>query len=519
MRKLIILTLLLSSTLSFGKSRNFQITKNEKVIGQNLIDSTEIRGIEYTFPERIHKTYLDTISGLLTVKTRGLTKNRKWLRNSGYILQYDLNNESLLWSKKIAYQTSDLLQFGNTMILSSLNKSNCLDIRTGEKTWKVKNNIYYADPIEKIGIGYRLQSLDGYSNKLEGINLENGEIIWKRKLDQDYGWNDVFYTNDSTLIVVASGLHAININNGKGWDYDTETGKKDYTGTIAGNALGVVAGLLTGTFMMSLGNDLVSNVVSNTLIDSSSIYLASREQLARVDKQTGEVIWKHTFPKKIASKSKILMREDLVFMVNMGYASMGNRQLYFGKPFIAAFDRETGKQQFQTLIDVKKDPIFDFKLTQDVIYLVFKNRIEKYSMETGSLITKKDFPQKDYGDLECFIGKQVFFTNEKQELESLPKSDVSKLFVFTSQKEILKIDDQLNITDTITSEDISICYIGTENYKFITKDEQTLIINNNGDKIAEIESTKSAVLKGKTLYYKKDNKLIAIDLSDILIKE
>jgi len=45
--------------------------------------------------------------------------------------------------------------------------------------------------------------------------LKNGNVIWQRDLNREYGWNDVFYTNDSTMIVVAAGLHAINIKTGR----------------------------------------------------------------------------------------------------------------------------------------------------------------------------------------------------------------------------------------------------------------------------------------------------------------
>ena len=517
MRKIIIGLSLLISGVSYGQ-KDFQILHNEKVVGKNLIDNTEIKGIEYIFPERIHETFMDTTNGFLTVQLRGLRKE-KWLSNKGNILQYDLNNKNLLWSKKIAYQTSNLQQFSNTMIFTVANKSNCLDIRTGNEIWEVKNDIYYVDPVDNIGIGYRFKSSTGYSNELEGIDLKSGNVIWKRDLNREYGWNDVFYTNDSTMIVVAAGLHSININNGKGWNYNTITGKKDYTGTAAANAVGVAAGLLTGTFVMSTGHNLVRDVVSNSLVDSSFIYFASKEQLSKIDKQTGEIAWKYPFPNDLASKSSIFMNDSVVFMVNKGYAFMGYRQLDFGKPFIAAFDRETGKQKYLTLINVKKDPILEFQILQDEVYLVFKNRIARYSIKTGSQIIEKEFPEDNYGDLKYFVGNQVFVTNENDDLVSLPQSDTSKVFVFTNQGKTLSVDNQLNVTDTIDYEDLSIYYLRTADLKFIAKDKQTLIIDNDGKRVAEIEATTNAFLVGETLYDKRDNSFISIDLKEIIKDE
>lgn len=517
MRKIIIGFLLLVSSVAFGQ-KDFQILHNEKIVGKRLIDSTEIKGTEYVFPERIHETFLDTTNGFLTVQLRGLRKE-KWLSNKGNILQYDLNNKNLLWSKKIAFQTSNLQQFSNTMIFTVANKSNCLDIRTGNEIWEVKNNIYYVDPVDNIGIGYRFKSSTGYSNELEGINLKSGNVIWKRDLNREYGWNDVFYINDSTMIVVAAGLHSININSGEGWDYNTITGKKDYTGTAAANAVGVAAGLLTGTFVMSTGHNLVRDVVSNSLVDSSFIYFASKEQLTKINKQTGEIAWKYPFPNDLASKSSIFMNDSVVFIVNKGFAFMGYRQLDFGKPFIAAFDRETGQQKYLTLINEKKDPILGFQILQDEVYLVFKNRIARYSTKTGSQIIAKEFPEDNYGDLKYFVGNQVFVTNENDDLVSLPQSDTSKVFVFTNQGKTLSVDNQLNVTDTLGYEDLSIYYLRTANLKFIAKGKQTLIIDNDGKRIAEIEATTNAFLVGETLYDKRDNSFISIDLKEIIKDE
>ncbi len=516
MRKLTLLLFLLISGVSFAQKKGVEITYNEKVVGKILASNTDIKGIEYVFPKRIHKTFVDTLSGYLTVQTRGLSRNGKFLKNKGKIFQYDLKNKKLLWHKKIAYQISNLQQFTNTMILTVSNTSNCLNVETGNEMWQVNNIIYFVDPIDNIGVGYRLNSSGGYSNKLQGIDLKNGRILWERKLNREYGWNDLFYTNDSTMIVVAGGLHAVNIRTGQGWDYNTITGKKDYTGTVAKNVAGIATGLLTGAFVTATGHDLVRDVVSNTPVDSAHIYLASREQLAKVDKQTGEVVWKHPFPKKLASKSSIFIRDSLIFMVNKGFAFMGYRQLDFGKPFVAAFDRNTGEQKYLTLIHAKKDPVLSFKLLQDEIYLVFKNRIEKYALATGKKILEKTFAEGTYGNLKYFVGEQVLVENKNKELVSLPQLDSSKVFVYTTQNKILSVDNLLNVTDDIAYEDLRIYYLRTGQYKFLTEDNHTLIVNDKGEKIAEIEASLNAFLVGNTLYDKQDQRFIAIDLTAIL---
>jgi len=507
--------LLLITVTAFGQNNQFQVLNNEKIMGKDLVKGIDIKGVEYLFPERIHDLFLDKTTGLLTVQLRGLSRNGKWLNNNGNILQYDLKNKRLLWSKKIAYQSSTLQQFSNTMIFTVANKSYCLDINSGENLWKVKNSISFVDPVYNIGIGYRLESSDDYSDELEGIDLKNGNIVWKRFLNRGYGWNDLFYTDDSTIIVAAAGLHTINIKDGKGWDYNTVTGKKDYTGTIAANAVGAAVGLLTGTFVMSTGYNVVRDIVSNALIDSSFIYYASKEQLVKIDKQSGDIVWKFLLPDDLTSKSSILMNDSTIFMINRGFAFMGYRQLSFGEPFIAAFDRETGENFFLSLITATDGPILDFQLLDNDIYLVFKNRILKYSLETGNKTAEKEFPE-NYGELKYFVGKQLFIHNQDGDFVNLLQSEPTKMFVYTNQGKTLSIDEQLNVANTIEYEDLNIYYLRKKNYKFIANGQKTLIINDEGRAIAEIDVTSNAFMIEDIIYDKQNKNFIAIDLQEII---
>lgn len=519
MRKFLLGLLLLISITGFCQKNHIQVFTNEKIFGKNLIDSSVIKGYEYVFSNRIHETFLDTTAGYLTVQLRGLSKNGKWLNNTGDIVQYDIKNKRVLWSEYIAYQSSNLQQFSNTMISTSGNKSNCLDINTGNELWEVKNNIYYVDPIDKIGIGYKYKSSTGYSNELEGIDLRNGDVIWKRNLNREYGWNNIFYTNDSTMIVVAAGLHSINIKTGKGWDYNTITGKKDYTETAVLNAVGIAAGILTGSFLMSTGHNLVRDLVSNTIVDSSNIYFASKEQLVKIDKQSGEIVWSSIFSNDLASKSSIFMNDSVIFMINRGMAFMGSRQLLFGKPFFAAFDRQTGRQIFSSIIKVKDGSLLNFQKNDKEIYFVFKNRILKYSLETGNMNAEKEFPKESFGELKYFIGDQVFIKNQSGDLINLPQSDSTKVFLFTNQGKTLSIDSDLNISKTILYEDLCFYYWQTKKFKFIAKENKTLIVNNAGKSIAEIDVSSNAFMIGSTLYDTNGKTFITIDLGDMLNNE
>jgi hypothetical protein len=498
-----------------------QVTyKGTRIVGKSLVDSTTYMGEEFVFSERIYESNIDTTTGLLTTLLRGTSSNGKYWNNVGQIVQYDLAEKKILWSKKITYQYDNLIQFNNTMIFSSPTKSSFLDVKTGTELWDVKNDIYIINPKEYIGIGYKRKSSMIQSHDLEGIELKNGTILWRRNLSREFGWNDYFYLNDSTIVAVAGGLHAINVKNGKGWTYTAITGKRDYGGAVAANAIGATVGVLTGTYVVTPGANLIKDLVSNTLLDSTSIYMASSEEIAKIDKQTGRIDWKFSFQKDVVSKSFLMMGDSIIYMFNEGIAFMGYRQLDFGKPFFAAFNRKTGEQLFLTMTDSKEGPILNYRVKNEEAFLIFKNKIMKYSAITGEKLAEKDFTKEGFGEMRNLLGFNVFITKKVGEYVNLLQSDTTNIHVLTSLKKTLAIDTDLNITNIFDYEELNIFYERSKNYYFIAKDKsKTIVINKDGKQISEIEASLNTLLIGKTLYDKRDKSYYRIDLSELLVDE
>lgn len=508
--------LLLISIKSTSQSTNIKVLKNKKVIGENFLTHSEISAIVYSFPDNIYRSQIDTSSDLLTIQLRGLSKNGKWMKNNGKVVLYDLINNNVKWSRNINYNTTHLQQLNNTIIYIFSERSYCLNIENGENQWVVNDNIYFADPKYNIGFGYKYKSLGGYTNTLEGINLTKGNITWQKNIEREYGWNDILYLNDSIVLIVAAGLHAINIKNGTGWDYIAITGKKDYKETAAVNALGIAAGLLSGTYLIATGHNLVRDLISNVLIDSTDIYFASKEKLAKIDKENGNIIWSYPIPDNLTSKSSIFLKNNKIYMINYGYAFMGYKRLNFGTPFIACFDKTTGKQDFFSIIFKKKDPILGFRVQDDTISLAFKESISKYNMYNGSRIAEKNINIEKTGDLKYFVGNYVYIESNDSAFTSLLDVNPTNSYVFTTSGKTLMFNNQLQITDSLNYDRLYVHYLTTKNYKFIGKENETIVLNNENRKIARLNITrKNTMLIENTLYVIQENNILKIELSEI----
>jgi len=263
----------------------------------------------------------------------------------------------------------------------------------------------------------------------------------------------------------------------------------------------------------------VSDIVSNALGDSTSLFLASKNEISRIDKQSGKTLWKDNLPKNMTSSSSLFMNDTTVFMVNKGYAYMGNRGLYYGRPFIAAFDKQTGEQRYLTMIAEKNNSIQSFDFLENEIFCMFTNKLIKFHLETGNITFEKNFPKNIFGALKYFSGNRVFINNDNDNFVNLWQNDSTKLYIFTDQNKLLIIDDQLNVENTVEKDNIYIYNFGSKDYGFFSnafsKERQTFVVNNDGTKIAELDVSSSAFILNNILYDKRDKSFIVIDLKQI----
>ncbi len=502
---------------SFAQSSNSPIRSIEKTIGEIFETREGIKAKEYIFPERIFDSYMDTISKFLVVQLLGLDNSGKKLKNRGEILIYDVVGEKVKWSQKLSYQKSRIHRFGGTIIHTKTgidSKTVGLNIETGKKMWQVNHTTFFVDPVTQVGVGYT--GSGQYDNTLEGVDLKNGKALWRRELTREYGWNNVLQLNDSLWMLVAAGLHTVNIRDGSGWDHHAVTGKKDYRVTNAVNAAGVTLGLLTGTFVLATGHNLVSHVNSNVHSDSTGFYFASKEKISRIRKDEGSEFWWRMLPADLPSKSSIFVKSDTLFMVNFGYAFMGNRQINFGTPFFAAFDKETGNQIFFHTINNTKNPILDFKVENEKILLIFKDGIIKRSMRDGAQEFERTYNTDEYGELRYFVGNQIYAANADSSLTSLTLTNPSKKYIFTTESKVLELDNDFNITDKIDFDQLYLYYLEVKDYKFVAKNNKTVVLDADNNRIAEIDVTRRSTLIGNKLYDMQEKSFFEVDLSNLI---
>lgn len=511
-RIIISLIALMSLELS-GQSSDIKVIQNQKIIGENLLTQQDILAKEYQFPNHIYKRYLDSATGNITLQLRKLSKNGKVLSLQGQIIVFNLRSSGIKWSKKIDYSINDVNQIGSLIRLSRNNKIQYINNETGIELWNDKNDVYYINEENNIGVQY----IKNEKNKIQGVDLNNGNVLWQRDLSREYGWNKIIRMNDSTLLIAAAGLHSLNIKNGMGWDYNTVTGKKDYTETIAKNAAGVVVGFMTGVVVTSSGPNLVRDVASNVLLDSNFVYFASKEKLSKINKNSGEVSWTYPLDEKTTSKSSIFLKDGMIYLVNRGYANFGNKQINFGDPFILVLNTETGKKEYSKSIGTDDNFIMDYKVIDDNLFLVLKDKILKLSLSNMNEFEEKPIDLTDLGELNIFVRSRIIFKKEDSVLSNLVLSDTTKHFVQTTKSIILELDDQFKVGHHYNISDLYFYYNDFKDYKLYSKGfrEETIISDKDNHIIARIKVPNYLYIFEDKLYSIDGESLIEIAINDL----
>ncbi|WP_207425083.1 hypothetical protein [Pedobacter sp. SYSU D00535] len=490
------------------------ISSTSKDVGVNFITQKAIKATEYNFPERIDDITVDSLRQTLLLTLRGI-RNEKWLDNRGMGMLYDPIGKQLKWSKKLSFQTQSLAQYGGITIYSSAGKSYCLDNESGAPLWEIKSSLIFVDTKQNIGLGYKLSTKPKELNTVQGIDLSSGMVKWERTIGREYGWNDVLYLNDSSILVVAAGLHSINLKTGKGWDYSTITGEFDHTASAAGTVLGVAAGLLTGTYSVATGHNVIRDLVSNVLIEKEDIYFASKQTITKISKD-GKLQWRTTLPEGSGSKSVIFKQGSSIGIINLGYGIIGNRRVSIGAPFIASYSTENGTELFVTPVgEGQKKYIKSYKQLNDHVILLFNDHVSRYSMKTGLILKKLAFDTKDLGELEYFIGNQVFVP-QGDEFKSLVETAPDKTILFTKNGKLIAVDGDLGGSSEIDGKDLYIRYLRENGLSFIAKDRKTFVLDGQGKKVGELDLGRGSLFLQQRIYFLERSRLIEVDLADFL---
>lgn len=490
-------------------AEEFFVTK-DTVVGKTF-DGIDIVAKCYQSRYKIFRWHWDGFSDNLLLELKETNKKGTSFRNEGSIAMIDLNDKSVKWSRKVNYNNSETNQQGKYLFLSEKKKNLCLDPETGNVLWENKNSFYFIDPKLNIGLGYPIQSM---SNNLSAIDLSNGNILWTKPVDRTRGWDDAYMLTDSILLVSVNGIQALELPTGKSWSYKATTSQKKIGKMIATNAAGILLGVLTGTVMYQTNPDEVTEMVSNMLIDEeNTIVLASRDMISRVG-NSGEIQWSTPLPEKITSKSSLFLKDSVIYMINRGYAFYNGGFSTVGDPYFAAFNLNDGTQRYLNMIPEKKEFIRNFQVINDVLFLVFENKIVTYSLVDGKLLTEKIIGLEKDEQLDTFVESGIYALQSDSTFLDLAVAYPEQNLMMTSRNRIISLTDSLETLITYDKKDIFKKTIDNGNYVLLTNNEEEFTVcDRSGKPLMKFQAPPNMFVVNNQLYAFEKDLFWELDLS------
>lgn len=503
----------IGSVYSQAKSK-MVIEAIDSYSGQNEINHTPFKTTELVFPDSVFRVSISPVKQVMVVELRGFSQWTQQLSTSGKVLVYDLINRKPIWDKRINYTTQNIFPSDSILIITSKDKSEAFNLISGKREWSIHNYIYQVYPDKNLALGkYYSSGSVAASNMIVGINLNNGKLKWGRGAESLDDIDNIYLQNDSTYMLVCKGLHTFSVTDGAGWDYKMVTSKADYT-SAAFSAAGILLGAFTGVYIISTGPSQVTGMISNVCHSKDTYFFAGRDKLAAID-ENGIVKWEAQLPKKYMSSSNLFVNDQSLFMLNRGFADFGVGRTSVGVPFMASYERETGLRRFMVEMD-KVDVILDSKIHNDTIALISDKKINLYNMEDGSKLRKGD---------SLDLGKKVHLVEFLDQMSCIRMKDSiwnnlidirpENFYVLTSDKRVIEFSPELKVLNIIPANDLYHQYFDTPQLRYLAKDENTIVINNSGKKIAEFPGNEHALTTTETIYSFKSNKIKIIKTGDL----
>lgn len=490
--------------LSLRAQVHIQEMSNYEPVGRNLLNQREVIAFKETFDVTIQRADFDSVTNTVLLTLKDEVEKDEKIVDSGicHAVFFDLEHNELKWRKKY-YRNEELyIKRGPMVFKVKENDFFLVEAETGEEQFKIGTGMWPVYFNTEEGWMICMTGMKGLGSRrnLCRIDLKSKSKIWERDVKSAQEFEMATKLNDSTLLFVGNGLYSVDINNGEGWRLETNMQE------ISNENYGLYS--------------LVSSVrvCSNPFVDGSDIYIAGIKRLIKTDRN-GKELWHARLPKQKTSLSRLFATKDYLLMVNMGYAPHSYSFYYtylgkWGKPFLAAYDKKTGKNVYmherKKYVDFIKDVEFR---DDDALFLLFADKeghqsVEKYQANTGALMGRKEVAPvviQSSGRMNAFVGSDVCVKKDNKFVH-LVEMDTVGVYVVCDNG-VLHLDGGLKSTDFISFNDLFVYNGKYGDLRFYSHGKETVVVDGEDREVATLDfpdvfCTESQIysIKDKSLY-------------------
>lgn len=490
--------------LSLRAQVHIQEMSNYEPVGRNLLNQREVIAFKETFDVTIQRADFDSVTNTVLLTLKDEVEKDEKIVDSGicHAVFFDLEHNELKWRKKYYRNEKLYIKRGPMVFKVKENDFFLVEAETGDEQFKIGTGMWPVYFNTEEGWMICMTGMKGLGSRrnLCRIDLKSKSKIWERDVKSAQEFEMATKLDDSTMLFVGNGLYSVDVNNGEGWRLETNMQE------MSNENYGIYS--------------LVSSVrvCSNPFVDGSDIYIAGIKRLIKTDRN-GKELWHARLPEQKTSFSRLFATKDYLLMVNMGFAPHSYSFYYtylgkWGKPFLAAYDKKTGKNVYmherKKYVDFIKDVEFR---DDDALFLLFADKeghqsVEKYQANTGALMGRKEVAPvviQSSGSMNAFVGSDVCVKKDNKFVH-LVEMDTVGVYVVCDNG-VLHLDGGLKSTDFISFNDLFVYNGKYGDLRFYSHGKETVVVDGEDREVATLDfpdvfCTESQIysIKDKSLY-------------------
>lgn len=435
---------------------------------------------------------------------RDMKRNKKDFKNEGKIVFYRTADRKIVYGKTFNYNYERAISTNKGLIISAGVNNEMRSIDDGHTLWT--NSCYMFKVIDSLNMALSLG--DEYTNKMIATNLNNGKEMWKTKFDHHFGCNYELPLSPGRQLMLADNLYDIDFATGFSRSCELKTGMTDVTkeilrgvAAVAGTALtwGMTAGecvLIT----IPTGRNVVSKLCSNICRHNSLYYVADHERILAVDTLMRPV-WQTTIPDKMASASVVGIIDNSVAMLNMGYCMKDGQVVRKkGRPFIAAYDMNNGKELFLRKLYDEKHIIDDACAADDGFFTISDSIVSFLGVRDTTVAIQKSWQTSKFGKLKNFIIEPVYVNGTAAESFVPVCSNKSTCALLSDNGHVYVLDKHLNLISDYPSDEVFFYVTRGDGFRVIVNHLYSWIINDAGKSLAQVNRIRMAQAAGNSMF-------------------
>jgi hypothetical protein len=437
----------------------------------------------YTIDEPVYSLQVDSAHNHLLLMTGTLKKNGKDFKEKGHLQYYDIATQKALWSQTFYPKGQKAILYPQGVMANDQSGSaQMLHLADGTKAWEEYGSPVYFDAPHNAFLWYTSQS------DLECIDATTGQSRWKTKnMESQYGWISTMPVNDSIFLIQSDGIKLLNMRNGHCLSYAAKVGQQSYKPAITTSiVVGLLDVFLGGSLFTDISPTRIAALCSNVLAtDNNRYYMADRNGIFCLNDSLKR-IWHTAFPKDAASSSLIYDIDDLIYMVNYGYAYMGEARP-IGYPFIACYEKDNGKQLFFRRMAENKAPIRECFRKGNREYMLFSDKMKYFELSDTSKVHSTDWDEARYGKLKGLMTHDIYILQDDS-VHYKRLSPDNQILVSNDHGIIYELDDEMKVTATHAARS---CYSSVAEYKgaiLLGGNDKLIRINDLGVKQEEVSN-------------------------------